>query len=102
MLKNFSFKFLIPPKHSQKSPSRKIVRFLVILFLITAVFLFFKISLRSVQDVEVTKAVIYPVDTNINTENNVSLHNKTELLFQASGWIEPDPFPIHVTHFTVE
>ncbi len=97
MLKNFSFKFLLPPKHSQKSPRRKIVRFLVILFLITAVFLFFKISLRSVQDVEVTKAVIYPVDTNINTENNVSLHNNTELLFQASGWIEPDPFPIHVT-----
>jgi len=97
MLKNFPIPFLLRPKNSQKSPSRKILRFLVILFLITAVFTFFKISLRSVLEVEVTKAVIYPVDPNINTEDNVSLGDNNELLFQASGWIEPDPFPIHVT-----
>ena len=47
--------------------------------------------------VEVTKAILYPVDGDGLSDGNLSLTKKGSLLFQASGWIEPDPFPIRVT-----
>ena len=49
-------------------------------------------------EVEVTKAILYPDDGDGGlSDGNLSLTKKGSLLFQASGWIEPDPFPIRVT-----
>ena len=48
-------------------------------------------------EVEVTKAILYPDDRDGLSDGNLSLTKKGSLLFQASGWIEPDPFPIRVT-----
>ena len=48
-------------------------------------------------EVEVTKAILYPDDGDGLSDGNLSLTKKGSLLFQASGWIEPDPFPIRVT-----
>jgi HlyD family secretion protein len=46
--------------------------------------------------VDVTKAILYPDDGDGLSDGNLSLTKKGSLLFQASGWIEPDPFPIRV------
>lgn len=48
-------------------------------------------------EVEVTQAVIYPLSQNNLSDKNDSIKTSSEVLFQASGWIEPDPFPIRVT-----
>ena len=49
-------------------------------------------------EVEVTKAILYPDDGDGGlSDGNLSLTKKGSLLFQASGWIEPDPFPVRVT-----
>ena len=73
------------------------VRFLVTLFSVIFIFTFFKGILRNVYEVEVTQAVIYLDNQEFTIENNSSLVGRGELLLQASGWVEPDPFPIHVT-----
>ena len=44
--------------------------------------------------VVVTKAILHPIEeTNIS---RVDTTNKATVLFQASGWIEPDPYPRRV------
>ena len=48
-------------------------------------------------EVEVTQAIAFPLSSEDMNETNFSFEKKGELLFQASGWIEPDPFPIQVT-----
>lgn len=48
-------------------------------------------------EVEVTQAIIYPLSQNNLSDKNDSIKTSSEVLFQASGWIEPDPFPIRVT-----
>lgn len=48
-------------------------------------------------EVEVTQAIAFPLSIEDMNETNFSFEKKGELLFQASGWIEPDPFPIQVT-----
>ena len=57
----------------------------------------FRDNLLTQYEVEVTKAILYPVDGDELSDGNLSLTKKGSLLFQASGWIEPDPFPIRVT-----
>ena len=48
-------------------------------------------------EVEVTQAIAFPLSSEDMNETSFSFEKKGELLFQASGWIEPDPFPIQVT-----
>jgi RND family efflux transporter MFP subunit len=48
-------------------------------------------------EVEATQAIAFPLSSEDMNETNFSFEKKGELLFQASGWIEPDPFPIQVT-----
>ena len=57
----------------------------------------FRDNLLTQYEVEVTKAILYPDDGDELSDGNLSLTKKGSLLFQASGWIEPDPFPIRVT-----
>ena len=47
-------------------------------------------------EVEVTQAIAYPQAKEAPIDD-MSNRQKGQLLFQASGWIEPDPFPIYVT-----
>ena len=57
----------------------------------------FRDNFLTQYEVEVTKAILYPDDRDELSDGNLSLTKKGSLLFQASGWIEPDPFPIRVT-----
>ena len=49
------------------------------------------------HEVDVTMAILYPDEKAELQDGNFSTKQKGPLLFQASGWIEPDPFPIRVT-----
>ena len=60
-------------------------------------FIGFRDKFLTQYEVEVTKAILYPDDQEEFTDDNLSLTKKGPLLFQASGWIEPDPFPVRVT-----
>ena len=57
----------------------------------------FRDNFLTQYEVEVTKAILYPDDGDELSDGNLSLTKVGSLLFQASGWIEPDPFPIRVT-----
>tara|TARA_B100000035_G_scaffold185074_1_gene157851 strand:- start:3092 stop:4501 length:1410 start_codon:yes stop_codon:yes gene_type:complete len=66
-------------------------------FLVIILIIVFRDRFLTQHEVEVTKAILYPNDQEELSEGNLSLTKKGPLLFQASGWIEPDPFPIRVT-----
>ena len=46
------------------------------------------------KTVVVTKAVLHPIEE--TNRSRVDATNETTVLFQASGWIEPDPYPTRV------
>ena len=84
---------------SQKKSFKIRKKFSLIFFLsLFIVFTFiFAYNFSKEWEVEVTQAVIYPLSQNNLSDKNASIQTSSEVLFQASGWIEPDPFPIRVT-----
>lgn len=100
MINNLFSRFQPDSKNSDHSKSFLQKRLALISgFLILASFFFFilKDNFLTVHEVEVTKAILYPENINENSSAIFSTGKKGDLLFQASGWIEPDPFPIKVT-----
>ena len=69
--------------------------FLVLLILV--LISFFGDNFLTEYEVEVTQAIAYPQAKEAPIDDDMSIRQKGQLLFQASGWIEPDPFPIYVT-----
>ena len=83
-------------KSKEKTTKKFISASLFLLFFLVGAWIFQKHYFQE-WDIEVTKVIVYP-DTNHDLlETNSSSTLKGELLFQATGWIEPDPFPIMVT-----
>jgi HlyD family secretion protein len=86
----------------QKSSFPQFKKFSVIALITCGILLFFwKFFLESLLTgtiVEVVTAIAYPLNNSSNA-SRVSSAAPKEQLFQASGWIEPDPFPIRVTSF---
>ena len=85
-------------EHSPKrNHNKRVVKiFLFSFFAILLAWTFREKFLRE-WEVEVTQAIVFP-----NTQKEASDAKTTEgtqgdLLLQATGWIEPDPFPIAVT-----
>lgn len=71
------------------------------IFILGLIFFLLYFFLRDVflkeVEVEITRATLYPDNSHFDIDGNSSGFKKGSLLFQASGWIEPDPFPIKVT-----
>ncbi|MEJ6622212.1 MAG: efflux RND transporter periplasmic adaptor subunit [Opitutae bacterium] len=86
----------------QKSSFPQFKKFSVIALITCGILLFFwKFFLESLLTgtiVEVVTAIAYPLNNSSNA-SRVSSAAPKEQLFQASGWIEPDPFPIRATSF---
>ena len=84
-------------EHSPTRNNKRILKiFLFSFFAILLAWTFREKFLRE-WEVEVTQAIVFP-----NTQKEASDAKTTEgtqgdLLLQATGWIEPDPFPIAVT-----
>ena len=70
---------------------------IIIVSILSLLIVFFYKSNFTKFEVEVTQAIAFPLSSEDMNETNFSFEKKGELLFQASGWIEPDPFPIQVT-----
>ena len=77
--------------------NQKLLAIFFVCFLGIILFIGFRDKFLTQYEVEVTKAILYPDDQEEFTDDNLSLTKKGPLLFQASGWIEPDPFPVRVT-----
>ena len=77
--------------------NQKLLAIFFVCFLGIILFIGFRDKFLTQYEVEVTKAILYPDDQEAFTDDNLSLTKKGPLLFQASGWIEPDPFPVRVT-----
>jgi RND family efflux transporter MFP subunit len=85
------------PNQSKNKRKKKFISTSLILLLLTAGTWIFQRHYFQEWDIEVTQAIVYP-EANLDLfEENSSSFFKGELLFQATGWIEPDPFPIMVT-----
>ena len=66
-----------------------------LLFLFLSITLFSGCRFLEEPSVSVTRAVLHPTSSTLSIKSVGSLENR-DLLMQASGWIEPDPYPIRL------
>ncbi len=69
---------------------------LLLLGFVAVLALLFGERLLPAVEVEVAPVVTIRKDSNTSDEKMITPEAKPELLFQASGWIEPDPYPVEV------
>jgi RND family efflux transporter MFP subunit len=84
-------------RKTSNSFNKKYTAVIVVSVISFTVIIFYPNNLFTKFEVEVTQAIAFPLSKKDMNESNFSFEKKGELLFQASGWIEPDPFPIQVT-----
>lgn len=77
--------------------NKKLLSIFAVCFLGIFLIFAFKDEFLTEYEVVVTKAILYPDEHENLPDSNMSSQTQGPLLFQASGWIEPDPFPIRVT-----
>jgi RND family efflux transporter MFP subunit len=65
--------------------------------MLTVLFLIFRDRLTVALPVEVATVVLLEQDTSLSPS---TVSGERELLFQASGWLEPDPWPVNIAVLT--
>jgi len=84
-------------EHSPKRNNKRVVKiFLFSFFAILLAWTFREKFLRE-WEVEITQAIVFPNTQRESSDANTTGGTQGDLLLQATGWIEPDPFPIAVT-----
>ena len=84
-------------EHSPKRNNKRVVKiFLFLFFAILLAWTFREKFLRE-WEVEITQAIVFPNTQRESSDANTTGGTQGDLLLQATGWIEPDPFPIAVT-----
>jgi RND family efflux transporter MFP subunit len=84
-------------RKTSNSLNKRYTAVIVVCVISFCVLIFYPNNLLTKFEVEVTRATAFPLSKKDMNESNFSFEKKGGLLFQASGWIEPDPFPIQVT-----
>lgn len=85
------------PKKPKGYINKKLLTIFSVCFFAIFLAVAFRENFLSAYEVKVTTAILYPNEKKQVLDNNLSTLGQGSLLFQASGWIEPDPFPIRVT-----
>ncbi len=95
-------KFFTAPSNTKESgnskKNRRLFPYLVLGAVSASSIFLYKVFLRPEWPVEVRRTIAFPAEEVDPAESDASLGDQRgKLLFLASGWIEPDPFPIKVT-----
>ncbi|MDP6523902.1 MAG: efflux RND transporter periplasmic adaptor subunit [Kiritimatiellia bacterium] len=86
-----------PQRHSRRRWETPLLSILILVGMLTVLFLIFRDRLTVALPVEVATVVLLEQDTSLSPS---TVSGERELLFQASGWLEPDPWPVNIAVLT--
>ena len=76
---------------------KKAIRLSLAIFLVVLLAWIFHKNLLHEWNVDVAQATVFPKESHNLLDTEDTNLTRGDVLFQATGWIEPDPFPIAVT-----